>query len=93
MLRGDDNNSLTTYVQSSYDGVLTRVTDQAGKVRRQKVDALGPVVGLDDPTTSSLGSASSSNQATNYGYDVLNNLDRIEHGSQDGYSNTIRCRA
>jgi RHS repeat-associated protein len=85
MPRGDDDNSLTTSVLTSYAGVYTTVTDQAGKVRRQKLDALGRVIRLDEPTTSGLGSTSSPNQATNYTYDVLDNLVRINQGGQDRY--------
>ncbi len=87
MPRGDEDtgHTLTTNVQNSYDGIYTTVTDQAGKVRRQKVDALGRVIRLDEPTTSGLGSTSSPNQATNYSYDVLDNLVHINQGSQDRY--------
>ncbi len=78
MPRGDDDNSLTTTAQSSYDGVFTTVTDQAGKQRRQKVDALGRVIRLDEPDSSgSLGTTSSPNQATSYDYDALDNLVHI----------------
>jgi RHS repeat-associated protein len=84
MPRGDNDNSLTTSVQSSYAGVYTTVTDQAGKVRRQKVDALGRVIRLDEPTSSGLGSTTSPNQATSYEYDVLDNLVHINQ-AQDRY--------
>jgi YD repeat-containing protein len=40
---------------------------------------------VDEPTTSGLGSTSSPNQATNYYYDVLDNLVHINQGSQDRY--------
>ncbi|MFZ0750717.1 MAG: hypothetical protein WAM70_15245, partial [Pyrinomonadaceae bacterium] len=85
MPRGDNDNSLTTSVTTSYDGAYTTVTDQAGKARRQKVDALGRIIRLDEPTTSGLGSVGSPNQATYYYYDVLHNLVRIYQGSQDRY--------
>jgi RHS repeat-associated protein len=85
MPRGDNDNSMTTSVTASYDGVYTTVTDQAGKVHRQKVDALGRVIRLDEPTTSGLGTTTSPNQATNYTYDVLDNLARVNQGSQDRY--------
>ena len=82
MPRGDDDNSLTTNAQASYAGVFTTVTDQAGKQRRQKVDALGRVVRLDEPDSSgNLGATSSPNQATSYDYDTLDNL---VHISQPG---------
>jgi YD repeat-containing protein len=85
MPRGDDDNSLLTSVTTSYDGLYTTVTDQAGKVRRQKADALGRVVRLDEPTTSGLGSTSSPNQATDYYYDAVDNLVRVNQGSQNRY--------
>lgn len=85
MPRGDNDNSLLTSVTFSFDGVYTTVTDPAGKVRRQKGDALGRVIRLDEPTTSGLGSTSSPNQATNYYYDALDNLVRINQDSQDRY--------
>ncbi len=87
MPRGDEDtgHTLTTNVQMSFDGVFTTVTDQAGKVRRQKVDALGRVIRLDEPTSSGLGASSAPNQATNYYYDALDNLVRITQGSQDRY--------
>src|SRR5262249_8644257 len=39
-------------VQNSYEGVYTTVTDQAGKQRRQKTDALGRVMRVDEPNLS-----------------------------------------
>jgi RHS repeat-associated protein len=85
MPRGDNNNTLTTSMSISYDGVYTTSTDQSGKTRRQKVDALGRVVRLDEPTSSGLGSTTSPNQATSYYYDTLNNLVRINQGAQNRY--------
>jgi hypothetical protein len=35
-------------MQTSYQGVYTTITDQAGQQRRQKTDALGRVVRLDE---------------------------------------------
>ena len=49
MPRGDNNNSLFTSVTVSYDGVYTTVTDQAGQLRRQKLDALGRLIRLTNP--------------------------------------------
>lgn len=77
MSTGDSGNTSTTTVQSSFDGVYTTVTDQASKTRRQKVDALGRLIRLDEPTSSGLGTTSSPNQPTNYYYDVLDNLVHI----------------
>lgn len=78
MPRGDNDNSLKTSFTIAPNGIYTTVTDQANKLRRQKVDALGRVVRLDESNSSnSLGSESSPNQPTSYAYDVLNNLVRI----------------
>src|SRR5439155_24244535 len=68
-----------------YEGIFTTVTDQAGKVRRQKVDELGRVIRLDEPSSSGLGTTGSPNQATSYDYDVLNNLVKIMQGEQSRY--------
>ena len=85
MPRGDNDNTLTTSVSTSFDGVYTTVTDQASKTRRQKVDAIGRVIRLDEPTSSGLGSTSSPNQATSYEYDLLDNLVHINQDAQDRY--------
>ena len=85
MPRGDNNSSLTTSVSISYDGVYTTLTDQAGKTRRQKVDALGRLIRLDEPTSSGLGTTTSPNQSTAYYYDALDNLVRINQGAQNRY--------
>lgn len=85
MPRGDNDNTLTTSAQVDHDGIYTTVTDQAGKVRRQKVDALGRVIRLDESTTSGLGSVSEPNQKTEYLYDPLDNLVGIYQGDQNRY--------
>jgi len=85
MPRGDNNNTLTSSVSVIYDGVYITATDQAGKTRRRKTDALGRLVRLDEPTSSGLGSTTSPNQATTYDYDVLNNLVHITQGAQHRY--------
>lgn len=85
MPRGDNDNTLTTSVTTSFDGVYTTVTDQASKTRRQKVDALGRVIRLDEPTSAGLGSTTPPNQPTYYEYDLLDNLVHINQGSQDRY--------
>lgn len=80
MPSGDDANPATVQMSSTYDqvdstsgalGLLNTVTDAAGKMRRQKVDAWGRFVRLDEPMTSGLGSETAPNQATSYEYDVL----------------------
>lgn len=86
MPRGDNDNSLTTTVQTTFAGDFTTITDQAGKQRRQKTDALGRLVRLDEPDSSgSLGTTTSPNQSTSYDYDVLDNLVKITQGSQYRY--------
>lgn len=84
MPRGDNDNSLTTSAGAEYAGVFTTVTDQAGKSRRQKVDALARLVRLDEPDASgSLGSTGSPALATSYEYDVLDNLVKIVQPGPD----------
>ncbi len=68
-------------VQTDYVGVYTTVTDQAGKQRRQKVDALGHVVRVDEPDAAgSLGSFAAPAQPSFYEYDALGNVVRISQG-------------
>ncbi len=72
----------TTYSLASTTGFLlgtvVTVEDQADKQRRSISNALGQLVRVDEPDTSSptgsLGSVTSPNQPTAYGYDLLNNL-------------------
>ena len=85
MPRGDNNNSLTTSVTTSYDGVYTTLTDQSSKSRRQKIDALGRIIRLDEPTSSGLGTTTSPNQASSYEYDALDNLVHTTQGAQHRY--------
>ena len=86
MPSGDDAIPTTTAVHIAYDGLSTTVTDQAGKLRRQKVDALGRVVRLDEPNSSGVLDVSGSPvQSTNYDYDVLGNLVHVNQGAQDRY--------
>jgi YD repeat-containing protein len=77
-----------TTVNTSYSGIYTTVTDQAGRSRRQKVDALGRIVRVDeaDPAHSGAldsgasGSIDSPYMASYYTYDTLGNLIRIQQG-------------
>jgi RHS repeat-associated protein len=65
--------------QSLYAGTVMTVTDQAGKQRRQKMDALGRVVRVDEPDSSGqLGDVLSPAQPTAYEYDKLDNLIHIQ---------------
>jgi YD repeat-containing protein len=73
----------TGAVTSTYDANFTTVTDQAGKLRRTMVDALGRLRRIDEPDdTNSLGTTASPVQPTSYSYDVLGNLTTVAQGSQ-----------
>ncbi|MGE3468657.1 MAG: hypothetical protein AB7J13_17200, partial [Pyrinomonadaceae bacterium] len=76
------NSSTTGVVDTQIDANAVTVTDQASKVRRSITDGLGRLSRVDEPTTSGLGSVSSPNQYTEYGYDVFNNLLTVSQGSQ-----------
>ena len=69
---------------TAYDTEYTTVTDPAGKKRRSRIDGLGRLVRVDEPTGSpgDLGSTGSPNQATSYSYNALDNLTRVTQGSQ-----------
>ena len=68
-------------VQTSYQGIYTTVTDQAGRQRRQKTDALGRIVRVDEPnTSSSLGSVDAPTQPSFYQYNTQGNLIAISQG-------------
>ena len=60
---------------TAYDGEYTTVTDPAGKTRRSRLDGLGRLVRVDEPT-------GSPNQATSYSYDALDNLTGVTQGTQ-----------
>ncbi|HEY5883476.1 MAG TPA: RHS repeat-associated core domain-containing protein, partial [Pyrinomonadaceae bacterium] len=79
----DGNSASTGVVTSAYDAMFTTVTEEAGKVRRSKVDALGRLVRVDEPdANSNLGSIDSPTQPTNYTYDALGNLTGVGQESQ-----------
>jgi YD repeat-containing protein len=68
---------------TTYDANFVTVTDQAGKVRRSLVDALGRLRRVDEPDdTNNLGSTASPVQPTSYTYDVMGNLITVTQGSQ-----------
>jgi YD repeat-containing protein len=59
------------------------VTDQAGKVRRSIVNALGQLVRVDEPDSSNnLGSTATPVQPTFYTYDSRGNLISVAQGTQ-----------
>lgn len=77
-------------IQTEYAGTITTITDQAGKKRRQKLDALGRVVRVDEPDNDGqLGDVSLPTQPTEYAYD---NLDNLIHVTQAGPSNVTQHR-
>ena len=82
---GSTTNS-TGVVQTDIDANATTVTDQANKVRRSLTNALGQLIRVDEPNSSNqLGTVSSPNQATNYTYNTLGKMVRVEQGSQNRY--------
>ena len=79
---GTNGNSTGTVV-TSYDAIFTTITDQAGKVRRSKIDAIGQLVRVDEPNAANtLGSPDLPTQATSYQYDPLGNLTSVTQGTQ-----------
>lgn len=77
-----DNNT----VQVDYAGDTMTVTDQAGRQRRQILDALDRVERLDEPdATGNLGTTTAPVQATSYVYDALDNHIKITQGAQKRY--------
>ena len=73
----------TGKVTTAYDANFNTVTDQAGKVRRSMMDAIGRLVRVDEPNASnSLGTTAAPVQPTNYGYSVLGNLTTVTQGAQ-----------
>ena len=73
----------TGAVTTTYDANFTTSTDQAGKVRRSMLDALGRLLRVDEPDASgNLGSPTQPTQPTTYAYDVLGNLTTVTQGSQ-----------
>lgn len=73
----------TGAVTTAYEANFTTVTDQAGKVRRSMIDALGRLRRVDEPDNSgNLGQTTNPAQPTSYAYDVLGNLITVMQGSQ-----------
>lgn len=68
-------------VRTGYQGIYTTVTDQAGRQRRQKTDALGRVIRVDEPNSNgSLGTFDNPTQPTFYQYNTQGNLISISQG-------------
>ena len=69
-------------LQTSYQGAYATLTDQAGRQRRQKTDALGRIVRVDEPNSSgSLGTVDAPTQPTYYDYDTQGNVIHVAQGS------------
>ncbi|MGE0102696.1 MAG: RHS repeat-associated core domain-containing protein [Blastocatellales bacterium] len=70
-------------VTTEYDGEFTKVTDQAGKVRRSMIDGLGRLARVDEPDSGgNLGGKTSPVQPTSYTYSALGNLTQVSQGVQ-----------
>lgn len=82
---GSNANS-TGKVQTDIDANATTVTDQAGKQRRSITNALGQLTRVDEPDSNgNLGSTQAPNQATNYFYNTLGKMVRVQQGVQNRY--------
>jgi RHS repeat-associated protein len=79
-----NNTGSTGMAVTNYDAEFTTVTDQAGRVRRSMVDALGRLLRVDEPNEinnpTSLGSVAAPAQATSYTYDALGTLKQVRQG-------------
>ncbi len=78
----DAPSGCTGRVTTDYYAEFTTVTDQAGKVRRSRTDALGRLVRVDEPSdgNDTLGGYDRPAQPTAYTYDALGNLTRVRQG-------------
>ena len=86
MPSGDASNPTATFATNAFSGVYTTITDQAGKQRRQKRDAVGRLIRVDEPDQNgSLGTNDNPNQSTAYEYDAADNLIHIIQGAQHRY--------
>jgi RHS repeat-associated protein len=73
-------------VTTQYSGIYTTVTDQAGKVKRQKIDALARIVRVDEPDNNgSLGPVDTPTQPTSYTFNVLGQIVQVDQGQQHRY--------
>ncbi len=73
----------TGSMTTTYDAQFTTVADQAGKLRRSMVDALGRLVRADEPDASNnLGATVAPVQPTTYAYSTLGDLLTVSQGVQ-----------
>jgi RHS repeat-associated protein len=79
---GANNNSMGK-VTIAYDANYTTTTDQAGKVKRTRVNALAMLDRVDEPdSVNNLGSQGAPVQPTYYTYDALGRLTQVSQGVQ-----------
>ncbi|HEY0169933.1 MAG TPA: RHS repeat-associated core domain-containing protein [Pyrinomonadaceae bacterium] len=79
-----------TTVTTEYSGVYTTLTDQAGRRRRQKTDAQGRLIRVDEPDENGnldRGPFDTPVQPSFYEYDALGNVVRISQGLKTPTSN------
>ena len=81
-------------VTTAYWGNWTTVTDQAGRKRKSKTDALGRLVEVceADPVTGALPTQGTCTYETDYQYDVLDDLTRVDQKGNDPNSANWRTR-
>lgn len=82
-----DGTDTTNNVTTSYTGNCTTVTDQAGKTRKSCVDGLGRLTQVFEPNASG-----SFIYETDYQYDPLDNLTRVDQKGNDPNSANWRTR-
>lgn len=79
---GTNSNSMGK-VTVAYDANYTTTTDQAGKVKRTRVNGIGKLDRTDEPNSvNSLGAQDSPVQPTSYTYDALDRLTQVTQGVQ-----------
>lgn len=82
-----DGSSTSNNVSTTYSGNCATVTDQAGKKRKSCADALGRLIQVFEPDA-----AGNFIYETDYQYDALNNLTRVDQKGNDLNSANWRTR-
>src|SRR5947207_2176852 len=87
-------NSDGSVVTTSYSGNWTTVCDQAGRCRKSATDALGRLTTVcePDPATGVLPTGPACTYETDYQYDTLDNLTRVDQKGNDPNSANWRTR-
>src|SRR5882672_1004679 len=83
-----DGTSSTDNVTTTYSANTTTVTDQAGNARKNQMDAVGRLTTVLEDT----GTSPHLNYETDYQYDVLGNLLRVDQHGGDSNSGNWRTR-